>query len=97
MVCILEIIWVILKTVRGLFITMFIWEEGLFRNILKRRVLFANMLKGGRVFEYIEEGPGGYGQNALSSSSPVLGNRGGGRRLSAAPNPAAMGFGGGPG
>ena len=39
------------KRVRGLFITMFIWKEGLFRNILKRRVLFANMLKGGRVLE----------------------------------------------
>ena len=51
MVCILEIIWVILKRVRGLFITMFIWEEGLFRNILKGRVLFAKILKGGRVLE----------------------------------------------
>ena len=85
------------KRVRGLFITMFIWEEGLFRKILKRRVLFANMLKGGRVFEQIEEGPGGYVQNALSSSSPALGNRGGGRRSSAAPNLAARGLGGGPG
>ena len=51
MVCILEIIWVILKRVRGLFITMFILEEGLFLNILKGRVLFAKMLKGGRVLE----------------------------------------------
>ena len=51
MVCILEIIWVIVKRVRGLFITMFILEEGLFRNILKGRVLFDKMLKGGRVVE----------------------------------------------
>ena len=51
MVCILEIIWVIVKRVRGLFITMFILEEGLFLNILKGRVLFARMLKGGRVLE----------------------------------------------
>jgi len=85
------------KRVRGLFVIMFIWEEGLFRITIKRRVLFANMLKGGRIFEKIEEGPGGYGQNALSSSSPALGNRGGGRRSSAAPNSAARGFGGGPG
>ena len=28
------------KRVRGLFVIMFIWEKGLFRNILKRRVLF---------------------------------------------------------
>ena len=81
----------------GLFVIMFIWEEGLFQNILKKRVLFANMLKGGRVFEQIEEGPGDYGQNALSSSSPTLGNRGGGRRSSAAPNPAAGGLGTAPG
>ena len=39
------------KRVRDLFVIKFIWEEGLFQNILKRRVLFANMLKGGRVFE----------------------------------------------
>ena len=39
------------QRVKGLFIIMFIWEEGLFRNILKGRVLFAKMLKGGRVLE----------------------------------------------
>ena len=35
----------------------------------------------------------GYGQNALSSSSPALGNRGRGRRSSPAPNPVARGSG----
>ena len=51
LVCILETIRVILKRVRGSVRNMFIWEEGLFRNILKGRVLFAKMLKGGGVLE----------------------------------------------